>query len=357
MFRRHLVAGIMLCAVISIGMFMLLLPVTLIVPQFFGLESHYYLLIPLAGFLSNTIAINTMLLRHESKAWQFLLFEVAGALFAPLIAISLIIWGQFAWQALLAGTIAALSILWLATIIQILRRYGMCLGEITDFGGLLKQQCTQGYPLIFLALNAVILASCDRLILAEMTNDAAVGIYAINYKIGMAVQLVTLALGGILVPWIYRQLTDITTLKQVAVAQVNIIYGIAMCAVVAAIAWSGPLLATWLLDPVYHAHQQVIFWAAMGGAAHALYSLFVCYLVYFSHNKPLIVISLMGICINIGATILCVHIYGVVGAAIATFAAYLLVFIAIAYYAHKIYPLPWKRAIKHLMKSEYMFLP
>lgn len=315
----------------------------------FGIDIKYYFIIPFVAVIANTLSINANLLRHEGAPWQFFSFQMTNSVMTPLLSLVFIYFLQLGWIGFLAGSVITSIFLWFCAVIRLCKKYHLALNWKFPY---FKEQIRLGAPLILHGLTVMILSASDRLILAELVDETAVGIYAINYKVGMTIQLVTLAFASTLVPWIYSQLKKPTRRNKLNIVYMNFAYGVGMIILAIGISLCGPYLVKLLFNSQYHFYQEVIAWAAFGGLAHSLYSLFISTLIYFERTKVVMWASVTVAIINIILTILFVLNIGVVGAAIASFISYVIFFLIVSYNTQKVFPLPWRHGIKRLFLSE-----
>ena len=112
------------------------------------------------------------------------------------------------------------------------------------------------------------------------------------------------------------------------------------------------LLSPWLVrlltaKPEYYSGSRVVALLAFGGAAWAAYTVVAIGIGRARRTQFNWVVTGAAAVLNVGLNLVLIPRYGMMGAAIATVAAYTTMFAAMAWHAQRVYPVPyqWRRVV------------
>ncbi len=315
--------------------------------EMFGIPTVYYLFIPLFALGTVLFLINSVLLRHENKPVAFCLYQVAHALGTAGLGVVFVWYWQASWLGLMLGMGGSLALLAGLS----LWRFAVQYNAYPRFN---RAKITAlfliGAPMIFYGINTMVIALSDRLILAELFDSATVGIYTANYKIGMASHVLMYAVINTMVPWQYQQLKNLNEGTTLKLAQYALVFKLGMVLMAAAVM----LVAPWLVDlffaEAYHGMNDVIYWIVLAALVQAWYSIYFHMVIFYGQMRIFITISVIASCLNIGLTIYLAQAFGAVGAAIATFIAYSVIFVGLYYKSRAHVKLPLGKAARSLLQ-------
>ncbi|MHA1540133.1 MAG: lipopolysaccharide biosynthesis protein [Alphaproteobacteria bacterium] len=304
--------------------------------QFVTAHALYY--IPLLAFLTCLKEYFLTLLRYEKRPFIYGIYEISSTLILYAMAILLILGLQYQWKALLIGSIAShIFVSFVACFYMIKKSYIKA-----DFSlPYIKDSLKIGLPLLPHAIGGAVIGMSDRIILERMLSVEIVGIYAIGYSLGMTAQIVVDAFNKTWGPWLYEQLAQITHEKKRRIIRLTYLYYLMLPLLFTGVCIVGHFYILYFIDPQYHQALPVLYWAA--GAA-VIKGFYVAIFPYMTHlGKTIIYPIATGIAgiANIVLTIYLIEINGMIGAAQATAAAFLLMFLMLFIYTQKKYPMPW----------------
>jgi O-antigen/teichoic acid export membrane protein len=199
-----------------------------------------------------------------------------------------------------------------------------------------------GTPLVPHMIGAALVTATDRILLVNLIDEAAAGIYTIGYQVGLVMFLMSQSVNRAWTPWFYARLKDgsndalqLAMKTGYTVAGIYVLAGIGFSVV-------GWFALPWIFGETYVAATPVFVWIVAAFVAQGLWSLTASYL-YYSEATVWVSASSAGAALfNVGLTYVLIQTNGLVGAAQATFVAYALGFATIAMVTVRRAPLPWR---------------
>ena len=199
-----------------------------------------------------------------------------------------------------------------------------------------------GAPLVPHMIGAALVTATDRILLVNLLDEAAAGIYTIGYQMGQVMFLLSQSVNRAWTPWFYERLKDGSPGALLSAMKAG--YFVAAFFVTAGLgaAVVGWFALPWIFGETYIAATPVFVWIVFAFVAQGLWALTASYL-YYSEKTGWISLSSAGIAVlNVGLTYVMIQTYGLIGAAQATFVAYTLGFLVIAGVTVRRAPLPWR---------------
>lgn len=205
----------------------------------------------------------------------------------------------------------------------------------------LKHVIRYGAPLVPHMIGAALVTATDRVLLVNIIDEAAAGIYTVGYQVGQVMFLFAQSVTRAWTPWFYAKLKDGSSAALRSAMTAG--YTIAVLFVFAGLGFAsvGWFALPWLFGEVYATSSFVFVWIVAAFVAHGLWSLTASYL-YYSEDTVWVSASSTGAAIlNVGFTYLLIQANGLVGAAQGTFAAYATGFLIVVMVTVRRAPLPW----------------
>jgi O-antigen/teichoic acid export membrane protein len=205
-----------------------------------------------------------------------------------------------------------------------------------------------GLPLVPSALALWAINFVDRLFVAGYKGDAEVGVYSAAVKIA---SVITFAMFAFRTAWpaFAYSIEDDRDAKR------TYSYVLTYLLVVASwIALALGALAPWLTqamtDPRYQRAEKGIALLAFAGAVYAGYTVLAIGSGRARKTQLNWVVTGIGAAVNVALIVWLVPRYGMVGAAVATAAAYVVLFLGMTWYAQRVYPVAyqWRRVVTAL---------
>lgn len=176
-------------------------------------------------------------------------------------------------------------------------------------------------PLIPHYLSMTVLGQADRIMISDMVGSGQAAIYGVAYNISTLMTIITNAISGTYVPFVYRSIKDrkYSDIKKIT----NLLLAIvAVCCM--AILLFGPEIIRFFAPREYYAARWVIPPISISIYFIFLYQLFGNIEFYFEKTKFVMVASCVGAGTNILLNFIFISRYGFVAAAYTSLVCYIL---------------------------------
>lgn len=338
-YPAYIVTGLVLTvglAILVYGALRALAPsVTAVVPV---PESWFWAWV-IVAWAQTIVGLVLVLNQMANQPVRFGVWRIGRALVLNGLLLVFILSGLAGWEDLVTvlivahGGVAGLGLIWLWRKKFLAWRLGM---------SHLRHLVRYGAPLVPHMIGAALVTATDRILLVNLIDEAAAGIYTIGYQVGQAMFLMTQSVNRAWTPWFYERMKDgssdalrVAMKAGYAVAGIYVVSGLGLAVV-------GWFALPWIFGDVYIASTPVFVWIVAAFVAQGLWALMASYL-YYSESTGWISVSSAGVAVlNIGLTYALIQLNGLIGAAQATFIAYALGFVAITVVTVRRAPLPWR---------------
>lgn len=297
----------------------------------------------LLGLLFTTVASPFLAyLRMEGLARRYVALTLAGALLAAGLGAYLVLGRRLGVDGLvLAGTVAQ-GVTALASWVAVGRRLRFAVDPTV-----VRALVRIGFPSVFGLLAFLVIDYADRQMIERLVGLEALGVYAVGYGFGM---VMTVATGAFAAAWpaFFAAYVHRRDEARVVFARVLTYYVIGFGVLVVLFFFAARPLVLLLTAPPFHDGALVV------GLVAAAYMLKGCYLITlpglcFAGKLHLqAAIEWSAALVNIGLNLLLIPAWGIVGAAVATFIAYLCLppltwlaarhYLAVDYQWHRLWP-------------------
>jgi O-antigen/teichoic acid export membrane protein len=209
--------------------------------------------------------------------------------------------------------------------------------------GLLREMNRFGLPLMPSGLFLWGMSFSDRFFLVKLSGEREVGLYAIGVQLASAILLVVTAFRTAW-PAFAHSIEDDREARRT--------YGFVMTYVVYVTCWAAlalSLLAPWLLRLMttedYYAAENVVAPLAFAGAAFSAYVVSQIGTHRARRTRSNWVVTGAGALANVALNVALIPPFGRMGAAVATLATYVAIFVLMAWRAQRLYHVPyqWRR--------------
>ena len=209
--------------------------------------------------------------------------------------------------------------------------------------GLLREMNRFGIPLIPTALFLWVTNFSDRLFLVQLSDTTEVGLYSVGVRIASAMVLLLTAF-RLAWPAFAFSIEDDREAKRTYAFVLT--YLVALTTWVATgLALLSPWIVSWIAAPDFAESSRVVGPLAFSTVAFAAYIVVAIGVGRAKRTQFNWVVTGAAAAVNIGLNLLLIPDYGMMGAAIATVAAYSTMFVGMVWWSQKIYPVPyqWRR--------------
>jgi O-antigen/teichoic acid export membrane protein len=282
----------------------------------------------------------TSLFRVEERSVAFALASVANVLITIGATIVLIVVLHKGALGLLVGNFVGTLCVYLVLVAYRREQLGLQFDR-----ELLRGMQKFGLPLVPSALALWAINFIDRIFVGAYKSQAEVGVYSAAIKIASVITFVMFAFRTAWPAFAY-------SIEDDRDARHTYAFVLTYLLVIASwIALALGALAPWITDAMvshrYHRAQEAIALLAFAGAVYAGYTVLAIGSGRARRTQFNWIVSGSGAALNIGLNFWLVPRYGMVGAAIATVAAYVGLFLGMTWYAQRVYPVSyqWRRVV------------
>jgi O-antigen/teichoic acid export membrane protein len=282
----------------------------------------------------------TALFRVEERSAQYAVASVANVLIT--VAAMVVFVAVFHWGAigLVVGNFTGTLVVYAVLLMYRNEQLGLEFDR-----GLLRKMQHFGMPLVPSALALWTINFVDREFVVHYKTAAEVGVYSAAVKIAGLVTFVMVAFRTAWPAFAYS-IEDDGDAKRT--------YSFVLTYLLTFASWLalalGALAPWWvrlLTDPRYQRAEKGVALLAFAGAVYAGYTVLAIGSGRARRTQLNWVVTGIGAAVNVGLNFWLVPRYGMVGAAIATAAAYIVLFVGMTVYAQHVYPVQyqWRRVI------------
>lgn len=297
-----------------------------------------------AGFVGIWAQMNyeqlTALFRAEERSTAFVLASLANiAVTIGATVLLVVVWEQGALGVIVGNFTGTLAV-YLALLAVHREQLGLQFSR-----PLLREMNRFGVPLVPAALALIAVNFSDRFFLVHLAGLDEVGLYEIGVRIASAMVLLLTAFRMAWPAFAY-------SIEDDGEARRTYAYVLTYLVVVASwLALALGLLAPWLVrlltQPEFYAGERVVAPLAFGGMAYAAYIVMAIGVGRAKRTQFNWLITGLAAVVNVALNLLLIPPYGMMGAAVATVAAYGVMFVAMTWYAQRVFPVPyqWRRVL------------
>src|ERR687898_1383018 len=297
-----------------------------------------------AGFVGIWAQMNyeqlTALFRAEERSTAFVLASLANIAVTIAATVLLVV----AWEQGAIGVVVGNFVGTLVVYLTLLGVHREQLG-LQFSRPLLREMNRFGIPLVPAALALIAVNYSDRFFLVHLASLEEVGLYEIGVRIASAMVLLLTAFRMAWPAFAYSIEDD---------AEAKRTYAYVLTYLVTIASWLAlamGLLAPWLVrlltTPEFYEGERVVAPLAFGGMAYAAYIVMAIGVGRSKRTQFNWAITGLAAVVNVALNMILIPRYGIMGAAVATVAAYVVMFLAMTWYAQRVFPVPyqWRRVL------------
>jgi O-antigen/teichoic acid export membrane protein len=333
--------------VMIVSFFICLLVIVFKKPIFSILEippAYYYLIFytSLILFLDSLTIIPFVKLRIERKAKKFALFKVIGILLNITLNYVLIVRLRWGVEAIFISNLASSALTLILLTPSIFKSFKL----IIDLP-ILRKLLKFGLPFLPAGLSSIMIQGIDRPILTQMTDLHTSGIYSANYKLGIFMMLFVSMFQYAWQPFFFQNAQE-KNIKQV------------FSKILTYFTLAGSLILIFLslfIDDIvkFHILGRTImgpaFWSGLiivpiilfGYLFNGMYYILSAGMFIEEKSSYVPIITGIGAAINVGVNFLLIPIWGIIGAALATLASYLIMAVMVYKITQRFYKINYEK--------------
>jgi O-antigen/teichoic acid export membrane protein len=212
--------------------------------------------------------------------------------------------------------------------------------------GLLRAMNRFGMPLVPAALALWAINFIDRWLIAIFKDQAEVGVYSVAVRIASAVVFLLIAFRTAWPAFAYSIEDDSMARRTYSYVLTYVVYVTCWASLALGV------LAPWLVhllarNPAFYRASDAVALLAFSGAAYAGYTVLAIGSGRARKTQGNWIVAGAAAALNVGLNVVLIPPYGMIGAAVATLAAYLALFAGMFLYAQRVYPVAyqWRRVL------------
>jgi O-antigen/teichoic acid export membrane protein len=228
--------------------------------------------------------------------------------------------------------------------------------------GLYKDILKFGLPYIPAGLAGIAMQVIDRPIVKALTNDATLGIYQINYRLGIFMMLIVGMFDYAWRPFFLHHAKEPDAKKLFAKVFTYYVLG-AMCIFLPVSFFIGDIVRMHIFGkqffpPVYWPGVSIVPWVLLAYVFTGAYTVFVVGVYLEKKTKYLPLVTGAGALLNVIANFILIPKIGILGAALATLLSYIVMASGMYIASQKFYYVTyeWKRIIRLVSVSAVIFI-
>jgi O-antigen/teichoic acid export membrane protein len=283
----------------------------------------------------------TSLFRVEERSTAFVLASLANVLITVGMTVLLVVGLHKGPTGAVVGNFVGTLCVYLVLLAY--RRYQLGLQFSRD---LLRQMNHFGMPLVPSALALWAINFIDRIFIAQYKGQAEVGVYSVAVRISSAIVFLMIAFRLAWPAFAYSIEDDREAKRTYAYVLTYLVF--VCCWVSLALG----VLAPWLVDVLapkhsFHRAADAVALLSFASTAYAAYTVVAIGIGRARQTQFNWVVSGVAAAVNVVLNVILIPPYGMIGAAISTAAAYLVLFLGMVLNSHRVYPVDyqWRRVL------------
>jgi O-antigen/teichoic acid export membrane protein len=282
----------------------------------------------------------TALFRVEQRSLSFVIASVANVLVTVGASVLLVVGLHEGATGVVVGNAAGTLVVYAALLAYRRAQLGPELDR-----RLLLAMNRFGLPLVPAALSLWVLNFSDRFFLVALSGPRAVGLYSIGVRVSSAILFLLIAFSTAWPAFAYSIEDDLEARRTYSMVLTYLLF--VCCWLSLAIGLLAPWLVRLLTTPPFYSSSRVVAPLAFALTAYAGYTVVVIGLGRSGKTGFNWIVTAAAALLDTVLNVALIPRYGMTGAAIATLAAYTAMFVTMAWYVQRVYPVPyrWKRIV------------
>jgi O-antigen/teichoic acid export membrane protein len=282
----------------------------------------------------------TSLFRVEERSKQFVAASIANVLITVGMTVLLVVGLDQGPTGAVVGNFVGTLCVYLVLLAY--RRYQLGLQFSRD---LLRQMNRFGMPLVPSALALWTINFVDRIFIAQYKGQAEVGVYSVAVRISSAIVFLMIAFRLAWPAFAYSIEDDREARRTYSYVLTYLLFVCSWVSVALGV------LAPWLVDVLaptsFRRAADAVALLAFASTAYAGYTVVAIGIGRARQTQLNWIVSGAAAVVNVVLNVLLIPPYGMIGAAISTAAAYLVLFLGMVLNSHRVYPVEyqWRRVL------------
>ncbi len=297
-----------------------------------------------ASFVALWAAMNyeqlTWVFRVEQRPVAFVVASLSNIVLTVAGTLLLVVVWERGAIGVIVGNFSGTLLVYLALLVYRRDQLGLQFDR-----GLLREMNRFGLPLLPSALFLWATNFSDRFFLVKLADDAEVGLYSVGVRIASAMVLLLTAFRTAWPAFAYSIRDDDEARGTYAYVLTYLVFVSSWLAV--ALGLVSPWLVSWLATDAFAEASRVVGLLAFAAVAFAVYIVVSIGVGRIKRTQYMWIVTLAGALVNLTLNLALIPAYGMMGAAVATLAAFVVMAGGIAWWSQRIYPVPyqWRRVL------------
>lgn len=337
-FNEYVTSCFMLLGASAVTVFLIVFLIGEYFEEIIGLPYKWMLVAVLVSFFQFFISIRLTIWVVTGSAIRYGSFQISTTALNAVLSLFFIISLGFSWEGRLLGQTTTVVFFGLLALFLIYKSGYLKYPKHAIF--YIKDALRFGIPLIPHSIGAFVIYSTDRVVISNVLDVSAVGVYMVGLQLGQAMGLVADSFNKVYSPWLMKNLSNENMDKKNVVFYT---YLSMLLLLLAGLTWAilAKLLLPFLVGEKFQESSSILIYMCLGFSLTGFYYLVTNYVFYSGKTKYLAAITFFCGVLNIPLTYYLVELYGITGAAIAFLIIQFLFFILTWILAAKVFPMPW----------------
>jgi O-antigen/teichoic acid export membrane protein len=325
-----------------------------------GIDPSQHEFIQYAGWILCLDALTVIpfaSLRMEQKAKRFASLKIFNITANLLLNLGLILGLGMHAEGVFVANLLASGLTFLALMSMVLRRLTFKLPI-----GLYKEILKFGLPYIPAGLAGIAMQVIDRPIVKALTNDATLGIYQLNYRLGIFMMLVVGMFDYAWRPFFLNHANDTDAKPLFAKVFTYFILG-AMSIFLTISLFIEDIVrmkffGKQFFPPIYWQGVEIVPWVLLAYVFTGAYVVFVVGVYLEKKTKYLPFVTGAGALLNVGANFFLIPKIGILGAALSTLLSYIVMAVGMYFASQRFYRVvyEWNKVLKIAGSAAIIFI-
>jgi len=272
--------------------------------------------------------------RAEEDPAKFGIFRVSKSLIDLGVSAYLIVYLNMGWAARVNTAVIVSGIFSIIAIYLMFKSYKLRFKVNYTY---IKSALAYSSPLILHTAGSYIISFSDRFVILHFLTLKEVGLYGVAYQIGMIMSFINNSFNQAWTPFMFSKLNEGNRSVFLKLHKINLYYFVLMLLMAVGVYLFVPFIYKYFIGKSFLVSPMVVFWVLLGYALNGMYKMIVNYMFYYKQTTRLSLITVLAAIVNVVLCWILVPIYGILGAAVATTLAFLLMFLLVYIQYHKLF--------------------
>lgn len=308
--------------------------------QRWSIPASWIISIPFLAFLALIPSLVQNLYQLKQKVVHYSLFLMAQTLINMGLSVWMVVGLHLNWRGRMYAFVAT-NVLFSIGGLWALRRMGHLTLRFSS--RYLKEALIFGASLIPHGLGNQIIGASDRLFLVPMMGLSQAGQYAVGIQAASAMQVLVIAFQQAWMPYLFGSLKDAnSSAKRRIIRQSYGMMALFVGAFVLLNVIGVPLLYRFFINERYAASRPFVFWISLAFMLQGFYLMVINYIWYAKKAHIMSVLTMINAGCSAVLNYTLIRRFGAIGAAYASAATMLIVFVVAWIVSNWVSPMPWR---------------